>query len=213
LTPEPRSDGTLRERLDAGLAGLGLETDDAQRDSMIRFLRLLERWNRAYNLTAVRDPTAMVPLHLLDSLAIAPFLGDEPVLDLGTGAGLPGIPLAILRPSWRFVLLDSNGKKARFVRQAALELGLANVEVVHARMESYRPEPKFATIVSRAVTILCELTAAAESLLARPGRLLVMKGRYPHDELAAVRAGPPLVHRLTVPGVEGERHLVEIRYD
>lgn len=180
---------------------------------MIRFLYLLERWNRVFNLTAVRDPAGMVPRHLLDSLVVAPFLGAGAVLDLGTGAGLPGIPLAIMQPAREFVLLDANGKKVRFVRQAALELGLRNLEAVQGRMESYRPGRKFANIVSRAVTSLLDLSAAAEPLVARPGRLLALKGRWPHDELAALGGHSPLVHPVTVPGLDGERHLIEIRYD
>jgi 16S rRNA (guanine527-N7)-methyltransferase len=155
----------------------------------------------------------MVPRHLLDSLSVSPFLRGSPILDLGSGAGLPGIPLAILHPGRSFVLLDSNGKKIRFLRQAALELALPNVEIIQARMESYRPQEKFATIVSRAVTSLAELWAAAEPLLDRAGRLLVMKGRYPSDELSHLPAPASSVHRLSVPFLDGERHLVEIRCD
>lgn len=192
---------------------MGLDLPEEQRQRLIGFLTLLLRWNRTYNLTAVRDPEAAVTRHLLDSLAVLPYLTGSPVLDLGSGAGLPGIPLAIAVPSHRFVLLDGNGKKIRFVRQAALELGLSGVEAVQARMESYRPQQKFATIISRAVAELEALWRAAEPLLATPGRVLLMKGRRPEAELAALSAPNPQCHRLSVPGLEAERHLIEIRRD
>jgi 16S rRNA (guanine527-N7)-methyltransferase len=208
-----RADAAVRERLEAGLNGLGLRVDADQRERLLIFIALLARWNRAYNLTAVRDPLEMVARHLLDSLAVDPFLGGSPVLDVGTGPGLPGIPLALLHPERRFCMLDSNGKKVRFVRQATLELGLANAEAVQARMESYRPEEKFATIVSRAVTGLAGIWQATSPILRRPGRLLIMKGRYPGDELAGAAALEPMVHRLAVPFLDGERHLIEIRCD
>ena len=192
---------------------MGLDLPEEQRQRLIGFLTLLLRWNRTYNLTAVRDPEAAVTRHLLDSLAVLPYLTGSPVLDLGSGAGLPGIPLAIAVPSHRFILLDGNGKKIRFVRQAALELGLSGVEAVQARMESYRPQQKFATIISRAVAELEPLWRAAEPLLATPGRVLLMKGRRPEAELAALSAPNPQCHRLSVPGLEAERHLIEIRRD
>ena len=225
-TPSPghRSAGELEEalrgRLDAGLAALGLAADERQRGALIAYLVLLARWNRAYNLTAVRDPLEMVARHLLDSLAVGPYLAGPSVLDLGTGAGLPGIPLAVLYPQREHVLLDSNGKKTRFVRQAVMALGLPNVEVVQARMESYRPGRKFATIVARALATLSELNALGEPLLQRPGRLLLMKGRMPTAEMEALIAsggalgpGNVRVHRLDVPFLTGERHLIEVRLD
>ncbi len=204
---------TPRIRLDEGLSDMGLELSEEQRQRLMRFLTLLMRWNRTYNLTAVRDPLEAVTRHLLDSLAVLPYLAGSPVLDLGTGPGLPGIPLAIAQPSAHFVLLDSNGKKIRFVRQAALELELEGIEAIQARMESYRPPRKFATIVSRAVTELETLWQVAEPLLASPGRLLIMKGRRPEAELAALSAPDPRCRRLSVPGLEADRHLIEIRRD
>jgi 16S rRNA (guanine527-N7)-methyltransferase len=209
--PNPKRD--LRKRLERGLAALGIEASAEQQERLLGFLVLLERWNRAYNLTAVRDPLEMIPRHLLDSLSVSPHLFGCTILDAGTGAGLPGIPLAIMHPDRGFVLLDSNGKKIRFVRQAALELALTNVRAVQDRLESYRPGEKFATIVSRAVASVPALAAAASHLLARPARLLLMKGRYPTDELDAIPAESLRVHRLQVPDLEGERHLIEIRYD
>jgi 16S rRNA (guanine527-N7)-methyltransferase len=205
----------MRERLDAGLAAMGVAADEAQRDALIAYLALLSRWNQAYNLTAVRDPLEMVGRHLLDSLSLGPYLFGGSVLDLGTGAGLPGIPLALLQPERRFWLLDGNGKKTRFVRQAVMVLGLANCEVVQARMESYRPGRKFATIVARAVASLSDIQALGEPFLERPGRLLLMKGRTPEAEMEDLTPCPDTrkVHRLEVPFVVGERHLIEVRRD
>jgi 16S rRNA (guanine527-N7)-methyltransferase len=207
--------GTPRERLEAGLAAMDLSPSEAQREGLIAYLALLARWNRAYNLTAVRDPLEMVGRHLLDSLSVGSYLFGDSVLDLGSGAGLPGIPLALLYPERRFWLLDGNGKKIRFVRQAVMELRLTNCEAIHARMESYRPGRKFATIVARAVASVSELKALGEPLLDRPGRLLLMKGRLPEDEMEHLIPCPDAlrIHRLEVPFVVGERHLIEVRLD
>lgn len=176
------------------------------------YLSLLERWNRAYNLTAVRDPEAMVIRHVLDSLSILPWLRGPRVLDVGSGAGLPGIPLAIARPEHEFYLLDSNGKRTRFLIQAVAELRLGNVEVVRGRVEDYRPETPFDSVVSRAFATLVDLVADAGRLCAPEGRLLAMKGVFPDDELARL---PPSyrvvgVYPLRVPSLDAERHLVHL---
>jgi 16S rRNA (guanine527-N7)-methyltransferase len=176
------------------------------------YLALLERWNRAYNLTAVRDPEAMVVRHLLDSLSILPWLEGPRVLDVGSGAGLPGIPLAIARPEYGFCLLDSNGKRTRFLTQATAELQLANVSVVRSRVEDYRPTALFNSVVSRAFATLADLVADAGRLCAPEGRLLAMKGVFPDDELARL---PPAyrvvgVYPLRVPHLDAERHLVHL---
>ncbi len=199
-------------RLEAVAAGFGVPLHPAQRQRLFAFLDLLGQWNRTFNLSAVRDPEQMVPRHLLDSLAVAPWLGGSPVLDVGTGAGLPGIPLAIACPERRFVLLDSGAKKLRFVTQALLDLGLGNVQVVQARIEAYRPQGKFATIVTRAVASASEIQAGVAPLLAEGGRILLMKGRHPAEDLRALaQAGiPHRLHRLAVPFLDGERHLLEI---
>ena len=209
----PGQNTALRNRLEAGLERMAVAHDDAQIERLLLFLRLLTRWNRAYNLTAVRTPVEMVPRHLLDSLSISPFLFGTAILDAGTGAGLPGIPLAICHPDRDFELLDSNAKKIRFVRQVVLDLGLTNVTPVHMRLESYRPGRKFATIISRAVTGLSGLAAATEHLIGRPGRLLAMKGRNPAGDMDFSRPNAVLVHRLSVPFLDGERHLIEVCYD
>jgi 16S rRNA (guanine527-N7)-methyltransferase len=203
----------LGDFLGAGLEALDQQIGAPDRERLLRFVELLAQWNRAFNLTAVRDPREMIPRHLLDSLAVRPFLEGECVLDLGTGAGLPGIPLALSEPARRFWLLDGNGKKIRFVRQAAMELRASNLDAVHCRIESYRPDRKFSTIVCRAVAAAHEIYAQAAPVLDRPGRLLLMKGRYPSDELEnpALADLDLRVHRLRVPFLEGERHLIEIR--
>jgi 16S rRNA (guanine527-N7)-methyltransferase len=207
-SPEGQAD-----RLRCGAQGLGMELTDSQVERLLGYLRLLSQWSHTYNLTAVRDPAEMLPRHLLDSLSVRRYLFGERVLDLGTGAGLPGFPLAICEPDRHFALLDGNGKKIRFVRQAAMELGLSNLEAAHCRIESYRPGHKFSTIACRAVSAIHEIHALAAPLLEAPGRLLVMKGRYPAEELQnpALADLDLAIYPLQVPFLEGERHLIEIR--
>jgi len=207
-------DRRIHDRLAAGMERLSLEPLPSRLQRLTAYIDLLSRWNRAYNLTAVRNPLEMVSRHLLDSMAVAAFLSAEELIDVGSGAGLPGIPLAILRPADRITLLDSNGKKTRFMRQAAMELGLGNIEVVQSRIETYRPERKFATIISRAVATAAEICSATQHLRAQPCRLLLMKGRDPNKEL--VPALPDAIgysiHSLDIPFLDGERYLVEIRF-
>lgn len=197
--------------LEQGLARLDMRLNRAQVARLIDYLALLRRWNRAYNLTSVDTSEAMVRTHLLDSLSIAPFLAGERVLDVGTGAGLPGIPLAIAQPDRRFFLLDSNGKKIRFIRQVVIELALANVEPVHARLEDYRPAEPFARVVSRAFSSLEDFLQGARHLVAPGGQLLAMKGRWVASELTHIeRTCVCRVERLQVPLLDAERHLVLI---
>ncbi len=179
---------------------------------MATYLALLERWNRAYNLTAVREPEAMVVRHLLDSLSILPWLEGPRILDVGSGAGLPGIPLAIARPELEFCLLDSNGKRTRFLNQAVAELRLTNVGVARSRVEDYQPATLFNSVVSRAFATLVDLVADAGRLCAPEGRLLAMKGIYPDDELARLPTGYRVVgvYSLRVPYLDAERHLVHL---
>lgn len=201
-SPDPR------ELLDAGLAALQLELAAAQRDRLLRYLDLLGRWNRAYNLTAVREPAEMVTRHLLDSLAVLPWLGEGCVLDAGSGAGLPGIPLAIARPGQPFVLLDPAAKKVRFLRQAVAGLGLGHVSVLRGRCQDYEPPEPFPVIVARALASPGGLVARCGALLAPGGRLLAMAGRRPQR----LALPPPWrvveVAALHVPGLAAERHLV-----
>lgn len=189
---------------------------------LVVYVELLEKWNQAFNLTAVRDPAEMVTLHILDSLVVAPILStllppgaSGSLIDVGTGAGLPGIPLALLDPERPVTLLDSNIKKTRFCRQAVLALGLKNVDVVHARDEDYLPEQPFATVISRAFASLADFVAGTRHLIAARGSLLAMKGAYPEKEVRALPKGVSVVavHPLRVPGLDAERHLLELRLD
>lgn len=178
---------------------------------MREFVELLCRWNRTYNLTGVRVRTEMVPRHLLDSLSVIPFLNGKRIVDVGTGAGLPGIPLAIACPERRFVLLDSNGKKTRFVTHVVMTLGLKNVQVAHTRVEDYRPAEPFATVISRAFAAILDFLQVAGHLAGDDGRFLAMKGHYPGDELQALGTRYHIrAHPLAVPGLEAKRCVVEI---
>ncbi|WP_316367319.1 16S rRNA (guanine(527)-N(7))-methyltransferase RsmG [Candidatus Thiodiazotropha sp. CDECU1] len=200
-----------QQRLLAGAAELGLDLDGRQQSLMMDFLALLVKWNRAYNLTAVREPLEMVGRHLLDSLALLPHLKSGACLDMGTGAGVPGIPLAIMRPATDFVLLDSNSKKIRFVRQVKLELGLDNVMPVHARVEQYQSDRPFKTLIARAFTDLPKMLALSAGLRQPGSEILAMKGSVPEQEIAHLPAG---VHAevipLQVPFEVGERCLVRL---
>jgi len=200
----------LQESIARAGEALGLELDPSVSAQLAAFVRLLEKWNRTYNLTAVRQPEAMVTRHILDSLAVLPFLRTGRLLDVGTGAGLPGLPLAIARPDLRVTLLDANAKKLRFVRQAAAELDLDNTEVVQARMQEYQPARAFDMVISRAVAGLDELYRQSHHLLAPGGRMLFMKGALPEAEMTALAPGHETLHieRLCVPGLEAQRHLI-----
>lgn len=199
-----------RQPLAEGIAQLGLAVSVEQQERLLRYVALLAKWNQAFNLTSVRDPLEMIPRHLLDSLAVGTYLHGSLVLDVGTGAGLPGIPLAILYPHRQFMLLDSNGKKIRFVRQAIMELGLDNVTAEQARVEAFQPYERFDVITTRAFAELPEILAMTRRLLAPGGCLLALKGRYPQEELAklAQEAIAIEVAAVQVPGLQAERHLV-----
>lgn len=204
---------TLWQRqLVEGLAQMQLSLGDDQQQKLLAFLALLNKWNRAYNLTAVRDQTEMVSRQLLDSLSILPWVTTEHLLDVGAGGGLPGIPLAIVLPETQFTLLDSNGKKTRFLHQCVLELGLKNVKVIHGRAEDCKPKQPFSQISSRAFTALDNLVTWCDDLLAQDGSFLAMKGQYPDDELAALPTGWQVSssHSLEVPDAGGERHLIVV---
>lgn len=200
----------LQTRLANGLAGMHLDLASDTRARMLAYLELLAKWNRAYSLTAVRDPLEMVSRHLLDSLATLPFLHGKTLADLGSGAGLPGIPLAIARPELAVTLVESNGKKARFLREAARALPLPNVAVQETRVQ--QAEGTFDSVTARAFASLGDMLSWGGHLLAPDGRWLAMKGRIDPDEIAAVPAGFRVVavHPLEVPGIDGERHLLEI---
>lgn len=201
----------LRQRLLQGLAAMQLEAVPVE--PLLDYLALLHRWNGTYNLTAVRDPEAMVGRHLLDSLALVPFVRGLPSLaDLGTGPGLPGIPLAIAQPQLQVALVESNGKKARFLREAVRQLGLDNASVHATRIEALARPGAFAAITARALASLADILRLGGHLLAADGQLLAMKGVWPQAELDALPPGWRLcdAHPLVVPGEPGERHLLRI---
>ncbi len=203
-----------RRALESGLRDLDLDLDAAARTRLLDYIGLLTRWNRRFNLTGTRAPAEIVTRHLLDSLSVTPFLRGDRVLDAGTGAGLPGLLLAIARPDIHFTLLDSAGKKTRFCIQATAELGLGNVAVVKARIEDFEPEQRFSCMVSRAFERAPELLSQAARLLEPGALVLVMKGVYPQAELKALQAAgfDARTRPVTVPGLGAERHvlLVEV---
>lgn len=196
--------------LQRGLAELGL--DAALAAPLLHYLGELEKWNRAYNLTAVRDPAEMVTRHLLDSLVVVPRLPAAPLrlLDVGAGAGLPGIPLALARPDLAVTVLDSNGKKARFMRHAVRSLGLANVEVLEGRVEDLAPDVRFPAVISRAFASLSDFFHLTDAALAGDGQWLAMKGKLSATEIQEIPEDVKIVaqHRLQVPGLSEDRHLL-----
>ena len=203
------------EELSQGALELGVELSAQQHEQLLAYLALLIKWNKAYNLTAVRDPNEMVSRHLLDSLSVVPFVteaGDN-WLDVGSGGGMPGIPLAILFPEQQFTLLDSNGKKTRFLTQVKLELKLANLQVIHSRVEEFRPEQPFSGICSRAFSSLEDFSNWTRHLGDGNTQWLAMKGVHPDDELQALPTDFRLTatHVLKVPGCQGQRHLLILR--
>jgi 16S rRNA (guanine527-N7)-methyltransferase len=204
------------DALEAGAPGtLGLPANAAER--LAAYVALLAKWNRTYNLTAIREPDRMVTHHVLDSLAVLPHLPSAPalrLLDVGSGGGVPGIPLAIARPGWQVTTIDSSHKKCTFVRQAAIELALSNVTVVTARVEEFRPHAPFDIVISRAFSDLATFGETSARHLAPGGRLVAMKGVHPDEELAQIPPGLRVVATpaLTVPGLDAERHLVILEH-
>ncbi|VVC76859.1 Ribosomal RNA small subunit methyltransferase G [Aquicella siphonis] len=187
-----------------------LNISESRRGQLIRYLELMLHWNRVFNLTTITATREMVYLHLIDSLAVQPYLQGKRMLDVGTGAGLPGLPLAIVHPEQQWVLLDKNGKKTRFLIQAVAELGLSNVEVVHSRSEEFHPAQCFDSILSRAFGTIRLFADTTRHLLCPRGRLIAMKGKYPLDELNDVPASFHTrgVTRLDIKGIDIERHIV-----
>lgn len=204
-------DAALKNRLIKGISGLKLELSEQQIDLLMTYLQMLIKWNKAYNLTAVRDPSEMVDRHLVDSLSILPHLTDDALIDVGSGPGLPGIPVAICKPEIAVTTMDSNGKKTRFQLQVKAELGLDNLTVVHGRVESSDVKPAN-QVISRAFASIEDMVTLCKDLCTEQGVFLAMKGQYPEDELKALPTGYQLQdsHRLVVPGTEGERHLLII---
>ncbi len=204
------------DALAAGLAALHVTMDAAQRARLVAFLALLAKWNKTYNLTAIREPARMVTHHLLDALAVLPHLPPQArlrVLDVGSGGGIPGIPLAIARPDWRLTLVDANHKKVAFLTQAAIELPLPNVDAQATRVEDYAPAAPFDVVISRAFSDLATFAAGSMRHLAPGGLLVAMKGVHPQEELAELSPEVKLVAApaLIVPGLEATRHLIIMR--
>jgi 16S rRNA (guanine527-N7)-methyltransferase len=196
----------------AGASDLGLDLDSSQAETLLHLVDALEETNAHFNLTAIRDRPGMLRKHVLDSLSLQPYLRGNRMVDVGTGAGFPGLPLAIVNPARSFSLIEATGKKVRFVMQTADRLGCANVEVIHARAEAYRPFELFDTVMARALASLADFVAYAGHLCAPDGRLLAMKGKRPDEELSAVPKAFRVVavHRLKLPGLDDQRHVVEL---
>ena len=196
--------------LSRGCGSLKVATDAARQEQVLAYLELMIKWNRAYNLTAVRDPQNMVTRHLLDSLSVVPYLQGKKVVDIGSGAGLPGVPVALACPEKQITLLDSNAKRCRFLRQVQAELNMQNVTVVQQRAEEYRPAEKFDNLLSRAFSNLQDFITCSKHLLAEGGQVLAMKGVWSGEEAAELPTGFIIknVVKLTVPGLPEQRHLV-----
>jgi 16S rRNA (guanine527-N7)-methyltransferase len=196
----------------SGAAQLGIPLSSAQAGQLLRLLDELDDWNQRMNLTAIRERSQQITKHLLDSLSLHSYLRGPNVVDIGTGAGFPGLPLAVALPEHNFMLLDSTAKKLKFVEHAAQTLGLRNVQTVHTRAENYRPKERFDAVLSRAIGPIETFVTWSGHLCVGGGRLLAMKGRHPTDELEHIPNGWKLaaVHRLNIPGLDEQRHLVEL---
>lgn len=203
------------DQLKRGLIGLGLTLDRDTQQRLLDYIALIEKWNRVYNLTAIREPDKMVSHHLLDSLAVAPHLHAKRLLDVGSGAGLPGIPLALTNPDTHVTLLDSNHKKAAFLNQAVMELKLKNAEVCSERVETWQTQNRFDVIISRAFSDMGEFVRITRQLLAPGGIFAAMKGLHPYEEIEKLPSDCKVrqVLPLAIPGLEGARHLVLIGLD
>ncbi|WP_455208130.1 16S rRNA (guanine(527)-N(7))-methyltransferase RsmG [Kaarinaea lacus] len=203
----------LTAQLQRGLESLDLRLEQGQLSKLLAFVALLVKWNRVYNLTAVREPGEMLTRHILDSLSILPHLQGTRIIDVGAGAGLPGIPLAIAKPDYQFVLLDSNRKKTRFMQQAKTELHLENVEVVCTRAENFNPRESFDSVISRALASLSQIVSWSSHLCGSDAVILAMKGTYPEAEIAELVKSFEIkaVHKMNYWGLDADRYLVEIK--
>ncbi len=198
----------LANNLNQGLQTLQLNLSETTQTQLLDYIALLDKWNKVYNLTAVRQPSDMIAKHILDSLAIIPYVRGKQILDIGTGAGLPGILLAIARPDWHCILLDSSAKKIRFVKQAILELKITNAEVVCTRLEKFKPSYQFSSIISRAYSNLYNFYTQSAHLCATKGCLLAMKGIYPEQEIAKISGVKIKTIKLKIPQLQAQRHLI-----
>ena len=203
---------SIREELHRGILSLSLNCSEEQLVSLLAYIELLKKWNSAYNLLGANETADLVSRHILDSLSINPHIEGNLIADIGAGAGLPGIPLAILNPDKRFVLIDSNGKKTRFMFQAKIQLGLGNITIENCRIEHYQSKPQIDMVMCRAFSTLTDALAMLQPIFMDSCRLLAMKGYYPHDEIAQLPEGFELTKsiKLEVPGSESQRHLIEV---
>ncbi|ELJ8062960.1 16S rRNA (guanine(527)-N(7))-methyltransferase RsmG [Salmonella enterica] len=203
----------MLNKLSRLLADAGISLTDHQKTLLVAYVDMLHKWNKAYNLTSVRDPNEMLVRHILDSIVVAPYLQGQRFIDVGTGPGLPGIPLAIVLPDAHFTLLDSLGKRVRFLRQVQHELKLENITPVQSRVEAYPSEPPFDGVISRAFASLNDMVSWCHHLPGEKGRVYALKGQLPGDEIASLpdNFSVESVEKLRVPQLEGERHLVIIK--
>ena len=190
-----------------------LEVSDDQQKQLVQLVELLNKWNKAYNLTSVREPSQMLVKHIMDSIVVSPYLQGQRLIDVGTGPGLPGLPLAILNPDKQFVLLDSLGKRISFIRQAVLALGLKNVEFIQSRVEEYQPEVKFDVVLSRAFASLEDMLFWCKHLPSNTGHFLALKGQFPKEEITQLDKQFEFIESISlhVPNLEGERCLVKVK--
>ena len=203
----------LLQQLQKMLAQTELEVTELQQNQLVQLVELLDKWNKAYNLTSVREPHQMLVKHIMDSIVVSPYLQGQRLIDVGTGPGLPGLPLAILNPDKKFILLDSLGKRLRFIRQAVLALGLKNVEFVQSRVEEYQPEEKFDVVLSRAFASLQDMLFWCKHLPNENGHFLALKGQFPEQEIAQLDKQFEFIESISlhVPNLEGERCLVKVK--
>lgn len=203
---------SIREELQRGIASLSLHCSEEALSTLIAYIDLLKKWNSAYNLLGGNESASLVSRHILDSLSINPYLEGTQIADIGAGAGLPGIPLAILNPDKKFVLIDSNGKKTRFMFQAKIQLGLDNVSVENCRIEHYQSKRQIDMVMCRAFSTLADALTMLQPIFSSDCKLLAMKGQYPEDEIAQLPEGFVLSKsiKLDVPGSESQRHLIEV---
>lgn len=203
----------MLNKLSRLLTEAGISLSDQQQQQLVAYVEMLHKWNKAYNLTSVRDPNEMLVRHILDSIVVAPHLQGTRFIDVGTGPGLPGIPLSIVRPESHFTLLDSLGKRVRFLRQVQHELKLTNIEPVQSRVEDFPAEPPFDGVISRAFASLNDMVSWCHHLPGDAGRFYALKGQLPEDEIALLPAGLAVesIVELKVPHLEGERHLVIVK--
>ena len=205
-------ENNFKQIITSGIAELNLDASQTKIDQTLDYLSLLQKWNQSFNLVSSRNKLEIVERHILDSLSVNEYIGGECILDMGSGAGLPGIPLAIFNPEKKFILLDSNGKKTRFLQQVKTALHLQSIEIENSRVENYQTKHQIDMVVCRAFSSLAEIAKKAQHLLSRDCKILAMKGKFPEDEISELSEEVKVsnIVELKVPGISSERHLVEL---